>query len=76
MNVQPWSFVVYHNRIHVFIETKHRKSLSHLIDIGICMAHLAMTAEELWVEASFTRVDSLAEKKVQKFSYITTMKIR
>lgn len=76
MNVQPWSFVVYHNRIHVFMETKHQKAPMHLVDMGICMAHLAMAAEELWVEGSFTRVESLAEKKIQKYSYMTTMIMR
>ncbi len=79
MNMQPWSFVVYHNRIHVFLETgllKKETKYSKMLDMGILMCHMALAAEELWIDARFSRLESLTEKKVRKYEYVATMLIQ
>lgn len=80
MNGQPWSFVVYHNRIHIFVEEKglikQVAKQNNLLDIGICICHMALAAEELWIDARFSRLESLTEKKVRNYDYVTTMLIQ
>lgn len=79
MNMQPWSFVVYHNRIHVFVENGVlKKDVLHtrLLDVGIAMCHMALAAEELWIDARFSRLESLVEKKVRKYEYVASMLIQ
>lgn len=78
-NNQPWRFVVYNKRIHVF-STKNLKiarilDSKKMIDMGIMMANLLLAAEELWVEISLTKSEALASKQFQQNEYVCTILI-
>jgi len=78
-NNQPWRFVVYKNRIHVFC----RKNLlpvaplDHLklVDMGIMFANLLLAAEELWIDVALTTNESLKSKPLPNNEYIKTIAI-
>ncbi len=77
LNNQPWRFVVYKNRIHIFI----RKNIAlykvmdsiNKIDIGIMLANLLIAAEELWIDVSISKLDSLKNKDFKNNQYVLTM---
>lgn len=77
MNAQPWRFVAYHNRIHIFLRREGFKSPFQKrlgdVNIGIVIAHLALAAEELWLEATIKTVDSISEREFKNNQYITTI---
>lgn len=80
MNSQPWRFVVYDNRIHVFarkdfISTRLLKNTRD-IDIGIMLAHIILTSEELWLDIVVKNQDNIAEKEFKKNEYITSVLIK
>lgn len=78
-NSQPWRFVVYRNRIHIF--TKKNTLLSKvmdfnkMIDMGIMMANLLLAAEELWVEVSLSKSASIKSRQFLNNEYICTLTI-
>lgn len=79
MNSQPWRLVVYDNRIHIFC-TKNiflRSVLKDMkmIDIGICLAHLFIAAEEMWLNAKTVHLDNVMQQKVKKNDYVITVKM-
>lgn len=79
MNIQPWRFVVYENRIHVFCKKemsflKQYQNL-HYIDIGISLANLMLAAEELWLDVEMIKSENIAEMKFKKNEYMLTIKI-
>lgn len=79
LNNQPWRFVVYKNRIHIFT----RKNLalykvmdsSNKIDIGVMLANLLIAAEELWIDVSISKLDSLKIKDFKSNQYVLTLVI-
>ncbi len=79
MNNQPWRLVVYNNRIHIFC--KKNIFLSgvlnevKLIDIGICLAHLLVTAEELWVDVKTIHLDNISSIAFKKNDYVISIKM-
>lgn len=79
MNSQPWGFVVYDNRIHVFCKKNIFLSsvLSEikLIDIGISLAHLLVTAEELWVDTKTVHMDNISNISFKKNDYVLSIKM-
>jgi nitroreductase len=79
MNSQPWGFVVYDNRIHVFckknIFLSGILSDNKYIDIGICLAHLLVAAEELWIDVKPVRMDNISNITFKKNDYVLTLKM-
>lgn len=79
MNNQPWGFVVYDNRIHIFCKKNIFLSgiMNELkyIDIGICLAHLLVAAEELWIDVKTTRMDNISNISFKKNDYVITLKL-
>ncbi len=79
MNSQPWRFVVYDNRIHIFC--KKNVFLTSvlfevkMIDIGICLAHLLVTAEELWIDVKALRLDNISNITFKKNDYVISLKM-
>jgi nitroreductase len=78
-NSQPWRFVVYKNRIHIFTRKTLllTKVFDHMkmVDMGIMLANLMMAAEELWVDVSLGKLDNLKSKPLQNNEYIRTVLI-
>ncbi len=79
LNSQPWRFVVYKKRIHVFAKKNLfiGKALDYnkMIDMGIMMANLLITAEELWVDVTLSKSEALKNKPFQNNEYVCTISI-
>lgn len=77
MNSQPWRFVVYHNRIHVFLKKDRMiKKWFHseqMVDMGFMLSNLLMEAENLWLTTTIDYVDNLSEKPVKNYMYILSV---
>lgn len=78
-NSQPWRFVVYRNRIHVFAKKNLliAKALDYnkMIDMGVMMANLLLAAEELWVDVTLNKSETLKSKQFQNNEYVCTIVI-
>jgi nitroreductase len=78
-NSQPWRFVVYKNRIHVFAKKNlfiaKAMDYNKMIDMGIMMANLLLTAEELWVDVALSKSDALLTRQFQNNEYVCTIAI-
>lgn len=79
MNSQPWRLVVYDNRIHIFCKRNiFLKSVlkdMKMIDIGICLAHLFIGAEEMWLNAKAVHIDNIDQQNFKKNDYVITVKM-
>ena len=79
MNNQPWKFVVYKNRIHVFSHKSNSFipiiTKLHTIDMGIMLNHMFLAAEELWLEAEFSQLDNISNQLFKDYKYIMSMLI-
>lgn len=78
LNSQPWRFVVYDNRIHVFAK-KH--NMNHLgkfeeLNFGIMFSHLMVVAEELWLDVDLIRLENITHKNFQNNQYILSAILR
>lgn len=76
-NRQPWRFAVYPNKVHIFmkdriLQTKHDRELEE-VDMGIVMAHLALAAEEYWMDWKLQSIRGVAEKDLRGYSYVATL---
>ncbi len=80
LNSQPWRFVAYDNRIHIFARkdfmSNHIFRNQRDISMGIMLSHMMLTSEELWVDISIETQDSIAEKEFKKNEYITSVLIK
>ncbi len=76
-NNQPWRFVVYHNRIHLFCKKSnlfHSVISDHkLIDMGIVLTNITQATDELWLESSFVKLESFTNKELKNTEYITSI---
>lgn len=81
VNNQPWRFVVYQNRIHVFAresvlsKVKVTREMRD-VDMGIVLYHLALACEELWLDAELVYLEQLAGRSVKGNSYVMSLMIR
>jgi nitroreductase len=79
MNSQPWRLVVYDNRIHIFCKKNIFLSgvlnEAKLVDIGICLAHMLVTAEELWVDVKTVHLDNISSIAFKKNDYVISVKV-
>lgn len=77
LNSQPWRFVVYKKRIHIFCKKnaflKGVLNNSKMIDMGIMLANLLLTAEELWTDVSFTKSETMMQKQLPNNEYFRTV---
>ncbi|MBS6396903.1 MAG: nitroreductase family protein [Clostridiales bacterium] len=80
LNLQPWRFVVTENRIHLFVKKPgkigYQKQLGmNLFDMGIVLAHMLVTAEELWFDLDYQKLDSILDKDFQNYLYAGSLLI-
>lgn len=74
-NTQPWRFVVYSNRVHVFVK---KKMLSHLVrlkyvNMGVMLGNVSIGAEELWIDIEFREVEDIKSKEYRENEYVITI---
>lgn len=76
-NIQPWRFVAYKNRIHIFAKKSSliAKALNKfkMVDMGIMLANLLLAAEELWIDVTLTKSDAVKNKPLKNNEYVTTV---
>ncbi len=78
LNLQPWRFQLQQGKIHIFMkkdnlmQTKRMKELN-LLGIGIVMCHMALAAEELWLEWRLSMEEVGSEPTWKGCSYIATL---
>ena len=72
MNSQPWRFVVYDNRIHIFSVKKISEKFNRLeeVNFGIMFANMMTVAEELWLDVDLIRLDNISQKSFPNTEYI------
>lgn len=74
-NTQPWRFVVYNNRIHVFVK---KKMLNHLIrlkyvNMGVMLGNVSVGAEELWIDIEFREMKDIKSKEFGDNEYLISI---
>ena len=80
MNSQPWRFVVYENRVHVFSKqtVAHRRLLGKYneFDFGIMLANIMIAAEQLWVDVDLIRLDNITHMDLPNNRYVISIIMR
>ena len=78
MNSQPWRFVVYDRRIHVFSKGKKAGILKKLdeLNFGIMFANMIAVAEELWLYVDLIRLEEISQKSFANNNYILSVVLR
>lgn len=72
LNSQPWRFVVYDNRIHIFSK-KHgvgKFGKWDEMNFGIMFANMMVAAEELWLEVDLIRLEEITQKNFSNSQYV------
>lgn len=79
MNLQPWRFIVYSDRIYVFMQKKKFSLAGSFglrdFDIGIMLSHIMLAAEELWMELRTETEEPFASKSYKNGEYIATLSL-
>lgn len=78
-NSQPWRFVIYSNRVHIFYHCRNAnkgKEIGRLnrVDMGIMLANFMLQAEQLWLETELVHLENIAEQEVKKNRYYITVR--
>ena len=80
LNSQPWRFVAYHNRIHVFTKKYpiilRPISKLKMLDMGIMLANMLIAADELWINVELDRLESIAKKKFKNNEYVLSLIVK
>ena len=78
MNTQPWRFIVYADRIYVFMkkeaipQPKMFTNMRHF-DMGIMLSHIMLAAEEFWMNMETVTEEQYAKKNYKNGEYICTL---
>lgn len=79
MNNQPWRFVVYQNRIHVFCKKNllpsNQVSKMKLIDIGIALSNMLVVIDEMWIDVEVYRSNNISKQDFKKNDYMISLKL-
>ena len=72
MNSQPWRFLVYDNKIHIFCKKSSVGTSKRLTEInfGILYAHMMVAAEELWLDLDLIRLENISQKNFANSEYM------
>lgn len=77
LNRQPWRFVVYGNRIHIMTRADNFFSkwfgIRNFVDTGIALAHMAIAADELWLDVEWKVLENIQNRKLGRNCYTITM---
>lgn len=78
MNSQPWRFVVFDNRIHIFSKkhTSDRLGRWDELNFGIMFSHMMVMAEELWLDVNLIRLDEISQKNFPNNQYVLSAILR
>ncbi|MCI9487735.1 MAG: nitroreductase [Lachnospiraceae bacterium] len=76
-NRQPWRFIVYQNRLHVFARKEQFPFWAREdrigFDMGIMLFHMTLAAEECWRDIEFVRKENLASRGMRSGRYFVSV---
>ena len=78
INNQPWRFIVYSDRVYVFMKKEmfpQPKLLTNMryFDMGIMLSHIMLAAEEFWMDMETVTEEQYAKKKYKNGEYVCTI---
>ncbi|MDD3340184.1 MAG: nitroreductase family protein [Lachnospiraceae bacterium] len=75
MNTQPWRFVVFDNRVHVFSKKHSTDRLKKWdeLNFGILFAHIMIVAEELWLDVDLIKLEDISQKSFPNNQYVLSV---
>ena len=78
MNSQPWRFVVYDNRIHIFSKKHGVEKFGKWdeLNFGIMFANMMVAAEELWLDVDLIRLGEITQKNFSNSQYVLSAILR
>lgn len=78
MNSQPWRFVVFDSRIHIFSKKHANDRLGRWdeLNFGIMFSHMMVVAEELWLDVDLIRLEELSQKNFPNNQYVLSAILR
>ncbi|NCB92613.1 MAG: hypothetical protein EOM40_08620 [Clostridia bacterium] len=78
MNSQPWRFVVFDSRIHIFSKkhTNDRLGRWDELNFGIMFSHMMVVADELWLDVDLIRLDEISQKNFPNNKYVLSAILR
>lgn len=80
LNLQPWRFVVSDSRVHLFAKKTDwvlgdKKRNMNFFDAGIALSHMLITAEEMWFDVEYQKLEHILEKDFQNYVYVCSLMI-
>ena len=79
-NSQPWRFVVYENRIHVFSKKPlgERSLLNPFTELnfGIMLANVMVAAEEVWIDLDLIKLNNITHKSIPNNQYVISILLK
>ncbi|MCI7814609.1 MAG: nitroreductase family protein [Lachnospiraceae bacterium] len=79
-NSQPWRFVVYENRIHVFSKKAPSSKKNHgkynEFNFGVMLANISIAAEEIWVDLDLIKLNNITHKTIPNNQYVISILIK
>lgn len=78
LNSQPWRFVVYDNRIHIFSKKHGVEKFGKWdeLNFGIMFANMMVAAEELWLDVDLIRLGEITQKNFSNSQYVLSAILR
>ena len=72
MNQQPWRFVVFDNRIHIFSKRHQLEQMKKWeeVNFGTMFANMMTAAEELWLDIDLIKLENISQKNFPNNQYI------
>lgn len=79
-NSQPWRFVVYENRFHIFSRKPvggHRMLNGYdEFNFGVMLANVMEAAEELWIDVELIKLDNITHIELPNNQYVISVLLR
>ncbi len=76
-NSQPWRFVVYENRFHVFSKKpvigQDRRNKYDEFNFGVMLANVMTAAEELWIDVDLIKLDNITHITLPNNQYVISV---
>ena len=80
LNSQPWRFVVYENRIHVFSKKSPSAGKNwgrfNELNFGVMLANVSVAAEEIWVDLDLIKLNNITHKTIPNNQYIISILVK
>lgn len=78
MNSQPWRFVVFDSRIHIFSKKHASDRLGRWdeLNFGIMFSNMMVVAEEIWLDVDLIRLEEISQKNFPNNQYVLSAILR